>query len=123
MHAEITLGEIASAAANLFGLRHTSGREFDASADREAITLYSSQFQADPMTSGYAGITKDPRRTVDVFDHEVQLSVIEKIGDGKASGSTLLAERWSGLISSGTEFAVTFVELKHSRLLISGTRR
>lgn len=51
VQAQIVLREIASAAMNFAGLRHSSGNNFDTSIEGEAVAFGSSELETDPMAS------------------------------------------------------------------------
>jgi hypothetical protein len=51
VYAQIVLRKITASAMNLIGLRHSTGDNFDASIECEAVAFGSSELETDPMAS------------------------------------------------------------------------
>jgi hypothetical protein len=92
-----------------------------ARANRQTVAFGSSQFQADPVTPRHTMIAKKHRGPVDIFHHDVELSVDEQVTNSQAARCLPLHQGRTRLISSVTEPAILLVEVEHSRLLIART--
>ena len=66
-----------TATVNFVGLGHATGNQFQAGSDSHAVTLSTSQLEADPMISRNAFIPKHQRRSIDVVHYDIQLAIIE----------------------------------------------
>ncbi len=81
MQAEIILGEIAGAAADLAELLYAGGVNGDAGADCGAIAFGSDEFEKDAVIGVAIRVQKDGGRLANVQQDDVDIAVVE---DGMA---------------------------------------
>src|ERR1700723_918820 len=116
MDSQVILRQVAAAAVDLVGLRDATRDDLDASIQRKSISLLSSEFKAHPVTTRNASVAQKHRRTVDIADHHIHVSVIKDIAYCEATRDTALDQRFTGLVAGIAKGAIFLIELEQLRL-------
>jgi hypothetical protein len=82
---QIILREVASTAVNFFCLCHSACHDLDPRVQCQAVALGSRELKAYPMAAWNPMILQNHRTPVEIADHDIQITVVEKIADRKAA--------------------------------------
>lgn len=83
--AQIVLGNIAAAAANLVNLTLVAGPNLDSGADPIAIGFDADRLNFDPMVPVSTVVSQQVRWPVHVIDDDIDVAVVVVIGEGHAA--------------------------------------
>src|SRR6202012_438026 len=118
---QIILREIASTAANLVQLDQIAGRGTEARVEGKQIAFGSLKLEADPMIDGAALGAQDHRFSLQIFDHNFQVAVVEQVANRKPAAHLRDLYRGSGEFTGVAEGPVVLIKIKQLRLSKSGT--
>src|SRR6266849_6327674 len=120
MDSQIVLREIASTAADLIHLNQVSGNGLHARVKRQPIALRSREFESDPVVILPAHVAKNHRFAVQILDHDVHTSIIEKIPEGRAAADLRHLNRRANLFADIAKRSIALVQEQELWLPVSG---
>src|SRR5260370_23147105 len=110
MDSQIVLREIAPTAADLIHLNQVSSNGRDARVKRQPIALRSRKLETDPVVIVPAHVAKNHRFAVQILDHDVHASIIEKIPEGRAAADLWHLNRRANFFADIAKGAVMLVQ-------------
>ena len=118
---EVVLRQVTSTAADFIHLDQISGNGFDAGIQGQTIALRSGKLESDPVVLVPALTAQDHRLAIQILDDNVDMAVVEKIAEGRATADLRDLDRGSDNFADIAKGAVVPVQEQELWLVVSGS--